>query len=62
LIFGGQEQVKEECREAHGTSLIEAVFQDIRYAARVQRKNLSFFIIASLSWLSALVPALPSSA
>src|SRR5467141_291374 len=34
LRFGGLDQVKEECREARGISLIETTFQDLRYAVR----------------------------
>jgi hypothetical protein len=34
LSFGGQEKVKEDCREAHGTSFIENTLQDVRYAVR----------------------------
>ena len=32
LAFGGQERVKEDCRDAHGTSFISNTMQDIRYA------------------------------
>ncbi len=49
LTFGGHEQVKEDCREARGTSRLETVFQDIQYALRIHRKNPSFFCIAVLT-------------
>jgi len=49
LIFGGHEQVKEDCRQGYGTSFIEAAFQDIRYAVRVQGKNPGFFMIATIT-------------
>ena len=39
LSFGGQEQVKEDCRDAHGTSFIADTLQDIRYAVRQLTDN-----------------------
>jgi predicted permease len=49
LYFGGHEQIKEDCREARGTSLIETALRDIQYGIRVHRKNPGFFIIAVLT-------------
>src|SRR5271155_1780103 len=49
LTFGGHEQVKEDCREARGTRLLETFIQDTRYGNRVHRKSLSFFIFAALT-------------
>jgi len=49
LSFGGHEQVKEDCRKAHGTSLIENTLQDARYAIRQLRANPTFTIVITLT-------------
>jgi hypothetical protein len=49
LMFGGHEQVKENCHHARGTGLVESFWQDIRYGIRIHGKNPSFFIIAVLT-------------
>jgi predicted permease len=37
--FGGVDQVKEECRDARGTRLIEDALADLRYALRLFRRS-----------------------
>jgi predicted permease len=37
-VFGGVEQIKEECRDARGTAFMENTLQDIRYALRGFRR------------------------
>jgi putative ABC transport system permease protein len=49
LKFGGNEQLKEECRDARGVSLIETLLQDIRYGMRVLAHTPIITSIAILS-------------
>jgi predicted permease len=49
LVFGGREQIKEDCREAHGTSLLESSVQDVRYAARQLMGNPLFSVTLVLT-------------
>ena len=49
LAFGGPEQLKEECREARGTNLIESFFQDLRYALRILARTPVVSCVAILS-------------
>src|SRR5258708_2271292 len=47
LDFGGVDRAKEECREARGLSLLEAVSRDFRYAWRQCHKNPGFAAVAA---------------
>ncbi len=49
LSFGGHEQVKEDVREAHGTSLIDDARQDLGYAIRQLRANPTFAIVITIT-------------
>jgi len=49
LAVGGHEQLKEECREARGVSLIETLLQDIRYGLRVLARTPIITSVAILS-------------
>jgi putative ABC transport system permease protein len=49
IYFGGEEQVKENCREARGVHLLETSVQDVRYGFRSMCKNRSFTTIAILT-------------
>ena len=44
LEFGGVEQVKEECRDARGTRLVEDLWQDLLFALRTLHKSPGFAI------------------
>ena len=48
LIFGGMEQLKEECRDARGVLFIETLLQDSRYAVRMMRRYPAFAAMAVL--------------
>ena len=39
MDFGGLEQVKEECRDARGVSLLETLAQELRYGWRTLLKS-----------------------
>jgi len=49
LEFGGLEQVKEECREARGVSLVESAARDVSYAVRILRARPVFAVVAVLT-------------
>lgn len=45
LAFGGHEQVKEDCREARGTGMIETTIEDVKYALRQLWMNPTFALV-----------------
>jgi predicted permease len=49
LEFGGLDQVKEECREASRTSVMETLIQDVRYGLRVLMRNPGVTTVVLLS-------------
>jgi predicted permease len=49
MAFGGHEQVKEDCREARGTSFIELTLDDAKYAIRQLIGNPTFSIVMILT-------------
>jgi putative ABC transport system permease protein len=48
LALGGVEQVKEECRDARGVSIVESAWQDLHYALRTLAKAPAFATMAVL--------------
>jgi hypothetical protein len=49
LALGGSDQVKERCRDARGTRWLEDLLQDLRYGARMIRRNAAGFHLP-LQW------------
>jgi putative ABC transport system permease protein len=49
LEFGGLDQVKDECREARGISLVETLVQDLRYTTRTLLHTPGFTACAVLT-------------
>ena len=47
-LFGGVEQIKEECRDARGTAALDAVARDTRYGIRRLARDWRFTTVAVL--------------
>jgi len=49
IKFGGMESVKEACREQRGIPVLETLWKDLQFGARMLRKNPGFTIVAVLT-------------
>src|SRR5437867_1190184 len=45
--FGGVDQIKESCRDERRVGVIDHLARDVRYAARVLRRDAGFTLVAS---------------
>ncbi len=49
LEFGGLPQIKEDCRDARGTTFVEHIGQDVRYALRMFGRTPGFTVVVAVT-------------